>query len=286
MNVKIIVDSASDIPQSMANDWGIDVLPLKIRFGDEEFLDGVTMTNTEFYERLIETDTLPKTSQIPPGEYADAFARATEKGEEVICMTLSSGVSGSFQSAMIAAADFPDRVHVIDTHQFSISYYILTEYAVRLRNEGKSVKEIIDEIEAIKDRVKVLSIFDTLEYLKAGGRLSSAASFVGGLLSIKPVITITEGKVEVIGRARGSKNGNNILIKNIQKCGVDYSKPHCFGYTGLSDKMLKKYIQDSADIYKGDPDAVNIVSVGATIGTYAGPGAIAVAFYPMFPSGL
>ncbi|MCR5702695.1 MAG: DegV family protein [Lachnospiraceae bacterium] len=280
MAVRIIVDSASDVSQATAKEWGITVVPLKVRFGDDEYQDGKTLSNTEFYERLIETDVVPKTSQIPPAEYIDEFENAVEAGDEVVCLVLSSGVSGCFQSATIASSDFEDKIHLVDTRQFSLSYYILVEYAVRLRDEGKSAAEIAEAIENVKSRAKVLSVFDTLEYLKAGGRLSSTAAFVGNVLSIKPVITITDGVVEVIGKARGSKNGNNILNQTIDKVGgIDFSMPICFGYTGLSDDMLQKYIRDGKDIYEGKLDELKVVSVGATIGTYAGPGAIAVAFF-------
>ncbi|MBE5924381.1 MAG: DegV family protein [Lachnospiraceae bacterium] len=280
MAVRIIVDSASDVSQATAKEWGITVVPLKVRFGDDEYQDGKTLSNTEFYERLIETDVVPKTSQIPPAEYIDEFENAVEAGDEVVCLVLSSGVSGCFQSATIASSDFEDKIHLVDTRQFSLSYYILVEYAVRLRDEGKSAAEIAEAIENAKSRAKVLSVFDTLEYLKAGGRLSSTAAFVGNVLSIKPVITITDGVVEVIGKARGSKNGNNILNQTIDKVGgIDFSMPICFGYTGLSDDMLQKYIRDGKDIYEGKLDELKVVSVGATIGTYAGPGAIAVAFF-------
>jgi DegV family protein with EDD domain len=219
MAVRIIVDSASDVSQATAKEWGITVVPLKVRFGDDEYQDGKTLSNTEFYERLIETDVVPKTSQIPPAEYIDEFENAVEAGDEVVCLVLSSGVSGCFQSATIASSDFEDKIHLVDTRQFSLSYYILVEYAVRLRDEGKSAAEIAEAIENAKSRAKVLSVFDTLEYLKAGGRLSSTAAFVGNVLSIKPVITITDGVVEVIGKARGSKNGNNILNQTIDKVG-------------------------------------------------------------------
>lgn len=259
---------------------GITVIPLKVRFGDNEYQDGKTLSNVEFYERLIETDIVPKTSQIPPAEYIDEFEKAVNEGDEVVCLVISSEVSGCFQSATIAAGDFDDKIHIIDTKQFCISYYVLVEYAVRLRDEGKSADEIVAALEEAKTRVKVLSVFDTLEYLKAGGRLSSTAAFVGNVLSIKPVVTITDGIVEVIGKARGSKNGNNILNQTIEKLGgIDFSMPICFGYTGLSDDMLQKYIKDGKNIYEGKIDSLNIVSVGATIGTYAGPGAIAVAFF-------
>lgn len=281
MGVKIITDSASDIAQTTAKEWGIKVLPLMVRFGDEEFRDGVSITNEEFYEKLIETDEIPKTSQITPFEYQEAYDEATADGDEAVCIVISSGVSGCFQSANIAADECDGTVYVVDSKQFCIAEYILVEYAVRLRDEGRSAKEIAEEITKIRERATVLGVFDTLEYLKLGGRLSGAAAFAGGMLSIKPVITITNGVVDVIGKARGSKNGNNMLNQNINKLGgVDFDMPICFGYTGLSDVMLKKYITDNSHLYEGNTDEVNIITVGPTIGTYAGPGAIAVAFFP------
>ena len=281
MGVRIIADSASEVSQEKAKEWGITILPLKIRFGDEEFLDGVTLTNKRFYEMLIESDELPKTSQISPADYEDCFKNALDEGDEVICLTISSGVSGCLQSANIAAGEYEGRVYVVDSRQFCISYYILVEYAVRLRDEGKSAKEIADIISGLTEKATVLAVFDTLEYLKAGGRLSSTAAFVGEILSIKPVITITDGTVDVIGKARGSKKGNNMLISRINELGgIDFSMPICVGYTGLSDDLLNKYLEDSSHLYEGNINDIPKVSVGATVRTYAGPGAIAVAFFP------
>lgn len=281
MGVTIIADSASEVSQETAKEWGIKIIPLKIRFGEEEFHDGVTLSNKRFYEKLIESDELPKTSQISPADYEDCFKAAVEAGDEVVCLTISSGVSGCVQSANIAAAEYEGKVYVVDTMQFCISYYILVEYAVRLRDAGKSAKEIADEITRVREKAIVLAVFDTLEYLKAGGRLSSTAAFVGEILSIKPVITITNGIVDVIGKARGSQKGNNMLIEKVKAIGgIDFTMPVVTGYTGLSDEYLQKYLEDSRDLYDGDISDIRKVSVGATVGTYAGPGAIAVAFYP------
>ena len=281
MGVMIIADSASEVSQETAKEWGIKVIPLKIRFGEEEYLDGVTLSNKRFYELLIESDELPKTSQISPADYEDCFRAAVDAGDEVVCLTISSGVSGCIQSANIATEEFEEKVHVVDTMQFCISYYVLVEYAVRLRDAGKSAKEIADEITRVREKAIVLAVIDTLEYLKAGGRLSSTAAFVGEVLSIKPVITITNGIVEVIGKARGSKKGNNMLISKVKEIGgIDFTMPVVTGYTGLSDDLLQKYLEDSRDLYDGDIKDIRKVSVGATVGTYAGPGAIAVAFYP------
>ena len=285
MSVRIITDSASDISQELAKELNITVLPLKVRFGEEEFLDGVTLSNRQFYERLIETDEIPKTSQITPFEYRSNFEKAVKAGDQVVCFTLSSGVSGSYQSACVAAQEFERDVFVVDTQQFCISEAIIVERAVQMRDMGMSAAEIFAAIEAEKKDAHVLAIFNTLEYLKLGGRISAAAAFAGGLLSLKPVLTIEDGVVRILGKARGSRNGNNMLTEFAEKLGgIDFGRPFCFGYTGFSDEMLKKYIHDSARLYEdkidvNDPGNFRIHKVGATIGTYAGPGAIAVAFF-------
>ena len=226
MSVRIITDSASDISQEWAKDWNITVLPLKVRFGEEEFLDGVTLSNREFYERLIETDEIPKTSQITPFEYRSNFEKAVEAGEQVVCFCLSSGVSGSFQSACVAAQEFEGDVFVVDTQQFCISEAIIVERAVQMRDQGMSAAEIYAAIEVEKKDAHVLAIFNTLEYLKLGGRISAAAAFAGGLLSLKPVLTIEDGVVKILGKARGSRNGNNMLTEFAEKLGgIDFERP-------------------------------------------------------------
>ena len=285
MSVRIITDSASDISQELAKELNITVLPLKVRFGEEEFLDGVTLSNRQFYERLIETDEIPKTSQITPFEYRNHFEKAVKAGEQVICFTLSSGVSGSYQSACVAAQEFEGDVFVVDTQQFCISEAIIVERAVQMRDSGMDAAAVFEAIEVEKKDAHVLAIFNTLEYLKLGGRISAAAAFAGGLLSLKPVLSIEDGVVKILGKARGSRNGNNMLTEFAEKLGgIDFERPFCFGYTGFSDETLKKYIHDSARLYEdkidvNNPDKFRIHKVGATIGTYAGPGAIAGAFF-------
>ena len=280
MGVSIIADSASDVSQATAKEWDITILPLKIRFGEEEFLDAVTITNEKFYERLIGGE-IPKTSQITPADYEECFKKETDKGNEVVCLTISSGVSGTNQSANIAASEFDGKVHVVDSKQFCISYYILVEYAVRLRNEGKSASEIAAAVDALTSKATVLSIFDTLEYLKKGGRLSSTAAFVGEVLSIKPAITITNGVVEVFGKVRGAKKGIATIISKVEEMGgIDFSMPFCVGCTGGCDNLLEKFLEEGKHLFNCELSEIKRISVGATIGTYAGPGAFAIAFYP------
>ena len=280
MAIRILTDSASDISPEKAQEWNITVIPLKVRFGDTEYLDGVTLRPKQFFEKLIETDELPKTSQITPYEYEQEFEKARSAGDQLICLTISSGVSGCYQSACFAAQEYEDCVTVIDTQQFCISQYIIVERAVQLRDQGLSYEEIVRTIREELKESHVIAVFDTLEYLRLGGRLSAAAALTGTLLSIKPVLTIEDGIVKILGKARGSRHSENMLTENIAKLGkIDYDRPVCLGYTGTNDDFLQKYVRDSKALYEGYEDHLQVAEVGATIGTYSGPGAIAVAFF-------
>ena len=280
MSVRIITDSASDISQAEAKVLGIDVLPLKTIFGEEEFLDGVTIDHVTFYNKLIESDVLPTTSQLSPFDYEQAFRAAVERGEEVVCIVVSSKLSGCFQSANIAAEEFEGRVTVVDSRSVAIGERIMVQIALQARDEGKSAPEIADILNTQAEKLRLIALVDTLEYLKKGGRVSSAAAFAGGLLGIKPVIAIEDGTIAILGKARGSKNGNNMLMQLVeQNGGIDFSRPFALAYSGLDDSMLQKYITDSAALYEGKADTLPIHTIGSTIGTHAGPGAIAVAFF-------
>jgi len=279
MSVRIITDSASDITQAEAKELGIDVLPLKTIFGETEYLDGITLSHREFYEKLIETDVNPTTSQLSPFDYEEAFRAAAERGEEVVCVTLSSKLSGCYQSAAIAAAEFEGSVVLVDSLNVAIGQRILVQLALQARDEGKSAAEIGALLEQQKRDIRLIALVDTLEYLKRGGRLSSAAAFAGSLLGIKPVIAIAEGEVAVLGKARGSKNGSNMLMKLVEQSGIDFSRPFALAYSGLDDSLLRKYIADSAALYEGKTERLPVYTIGSTIGTHAGPGAIALAFF-------
>ncbi len=276
--IRIITDSASDISQN--NPYGITVLPMSIRFGDAEYKDGVDITSKEFYEKLIESDELPATSLISPGTFEEAYKAAVDNGEKVVVITVSSNLSGTYQSATLAALEYPDDVFVVDSKNVAVGENIVVLLAAELMNNGLSAKEIAEKLDRQKEKIHVLAVLDTLEYLKKGGRISSTVAFVGGALNLKPVVAVKDGKVEMIGKARGSKNGNNYLVKEIENTsGVDFTKPLCLGYAGLNDTLLQKYIDDSSQLWEGNRDRLNISPIGATIGTHCGPGTIAVAFY-------
>lgn len=278
MRVKIIVDSTADLRPEIAEKVGI--VPLSVFFGEQEFVSGVTITPQQFYEKLVESDTLPTTSQPAPYLFEEAFEKAVSEGYEVVCLTCTSKLSGTHQSANIAAAEFDGKVKVLDSQTIAIGLGILTEYAVSLAQAGCSAEEIISELTQKREKIKLLALVDTLEYLKKGGRISSTVALAGGLLNIKPVLSVNGGEIKLLGKARGSRQGNNLLVQEIQKAGgVDFSMPLMLGYTGLSDSLLQKYILDSAALWKDHMEHLTVSIVSSVVGTHVGPGAVAVAFF-------
>ena len=275
--VRIIVDSTADLTPEVKS--RLTVVPLTIHFGEEQYIDGVTITHKAFYEKLIECDTLPTTSQATPFHFTEYFEKAVAAGEDVVAITVSSKLSGTYQSAMIAAEDFPGRVHVVDSRSVAIGSGILAQYALTLVDQGMDAASIAEQLMAERDNIHLIALLDTLEYLKKGGRISKTVAFAGNLLSIKPVVCLDGGEVKILGKARGSRQGNNLLIQEIQSGGVDYSRPVLLGYTGLEDSLLQKYIQDSASLWDGKLEQLPATMIGSTVGTHVGPGAIAVAFF-------
>lgn len=278
MSVKIIVDSTSDMTPEVEARVGI--VPLTIQFGEREYTPGVDMDSQRFYEMLVESDVLPTTSQATPFAFEAAFREAVEAGHDVVCLTCSGKLSGTYQSAVIAAEEFSGKVRVVDSNTIAIGLGILTEYALSLVDRDFSAEEIVLNVMRKREHIRLLALVDTLEYLKKGGRISATVALAGGLLNIKPVITLSSGEIKVLGKARGSRQGNNLLVQEIQKAGgVDFGKPLLLGYTGLNDSLLQKYIQDSASLWEGNRRTLPVAIVGSVVGTHVGPGAVAVAFF-------
>lgn len=277
MSVKIIIDSTTDLIPSVKE--RMDVVPLTIRFGEEEFIDGVTIDHKMFYEKLIESDVIPTTSQATPTAFVPYFDKIKEDGDSAVVITLSSKLSGTYQSACLAAEDY-DNIYVVDSGNVAIGAGVLVEYALELLDAGMSAEEIANKLNEKKDDVVLVALLDTLEYLKKGGRISAAVAFAGGVLNIKPVVSVDKGEIVMLGKARGSKQANNLLVQEIEKAGgVDFDRPVLLGYTGLSTMLLDKYIEDSKSLWAHAKSELSSTVIGSTIGTHVGPGAVAVAFF-------
>ncbi len=278
--IKIMIDSAADITQSEASELGIIMVPMSITFDEEEYFDGVNLMPNEFYNKLIESATLPKTSLINAFCWEEAINKHLDEGDELIIVTISSKLSGTYKGACEAAEKYYGRVHVIDSYSAAVGERLLCLYALDLVKQNYSAKEIVALLEERKTKLKVIALVNTLEYLKRGGRISSTVAFVGELLSLKPVVGVVDGEVKLLGKAMGSRKGNNLLNKLVQESnGIDFSLPLGAFWSGLSRITLDKYIEDSAALWIGQTDVIPKYQLGATIGTHVGPGAIGFAFF-------
>lgn len=277
MKTRIIVDSTADLMPEFKS--RVHTVPLTLRFGDKEYIDGITIDHKIFYEKLIESDVLPTTSQATPDAFMKEFDEARDAGESAVVITLASKFSGTYQSAIIAAAEY-ENIYVVDSASAAMGSGILVELAFRLLDAGKTAEEIAQVLEEEKKKIVIVALVDTLEYLKKGGRISRTVAFAGTVLNIKPVLSVVDGEIHMLGKARGSKMGNNLLVQEIDKAGgIDFSKPVLLGYSGISDALLQKYIEDSRYIWEGNLDEPRYTTVGSVIGTHAGPGAVVVAFF-------
>lgn len=274
--MKIITDSASDITLKEAADLSVDIVPLTIQFEDGVCKQETAEDIDRFYERLLSAAALPTTAQPSPELYLKLYRESMEKGEEVLVLTLSGGLSGTINAVELAKEICGyDKIEIVDTHQAIISQRMLVEYAVRLRDEGNSAAEIGKKIADVRDRIVVCGVLDTLTFLKKGGRIPPALAVLGNMLRIKPVIVLRDSVLDLLGKARGSKAGRELLYKEMEARKLDPDWPVFFGYTvdkaqgeAFMEDTIKKYGLTSARLYP----------VGGVIGTHVGPNCIAVAF--------
>lgn len=278
MAVRIIAGSTSDIPAKLKD--RVIIVPLTVSFGDKEYIDGVTIKNDDFYRMLENSEISPVTSQPSPAAFRERYEEVVRNGDTAVVLTVSSKLSGTYQSAMLGRDGMEDKIFVVDTKTAAIAEAVLCEYALRLVDEGKSAGEIAEILEGERDNVTVVALLDTLEYLVRGGRISKTAGMFGKLLSVKAVITAKDGLIKPLGKARGIKNGKNLLALQIDRAGgIDFDMPYLVGYTGTDDSVIKQYLEETRNIWEGHIERPNYVCMGSVIGTHAGPGCLAVAFF-------
>ena len=275
--IKIITDSTSDIDVTYAKELNIDIVPLKVIIDGKEYKDRVDLQPDKFYSLLEKSEVLPTTSQPSPQEFLNYYEEAKEKGDSVIVMTLSGTISGTYQSANIAKdlAEY-ENIYVIDSLNATQALRLLVLKAVALREEGKDAETIFNELQAYKERVRIVAFVDTLEYLCKGGRMSKTVAAAGTLLKVKPIIGLRDGKLEMFSKARGAVKATAKIIELIHEDGeIDFKEPICIGYTG-NDEGLEKFEQALRDEFKFEDVLHGFV--GPVIGTHAGPGARLIAY--------
>ncbi len=279
MTIKILTDSTSDFTSEKAKALGVDIIPLSINFGDKEYIEGVDITVNEFYKKLREAEAPPTTSQVSTGAFKEKFENTLKEYDELIYISISGNLSGTHQSSVLAKSMLSEeeqkRVHLIDSKSVTIGLSLLVTEAVKLKDAGKTSKEIVEKIENLKEKIVILAFIDELTYLKRGGRLSSSSASIGTMLNIKPIIGVIDGKVEVVHKARGKNKGYNYIKKEIESLGFDSEKGIVAGHADWAEEY-KDFHKFITDIFKGSE--IQGANIGPVVGTHAGPQALGVAF--------
>jgi len=274
--IRILTDMGSDIPYLRADAHGVEIAELDIRFDDFPYDYRNDTDFSVFYENLTRSKKLPTISQVTPGQYMDVFEDAKEKGEEVLVITISGKLSGTYQSAVMALemCDY-DAITLIDSHQCTITQRLLVDHAVKLRDAGKSRADIAAELERLRDSLSLVVLLDTLTYLKKGGRVPPAMAMLGTILNMKPAVMLRNGAVAPLSKARGFQAGKQILWKQFETDGFDPTWPVYFGYS-LDKARGEAFMQETKEKY-GLTDC-RLFPVGGVIGTHAGPGGVAIGY--------
>ena len=275
--IRILVDSTADFSLEELKARNIDMVPLNVNFGEESLQDIVELDVESFYERLIHGDVHPKTSLPSPAAFLEKFEAAQEAGDELICILLSGGLSGTAQSAQIAKelCDY-ENIYVVDSRQATAGIRALVDLACLLIKEGKSAEEIVAELEQARDRVRLYIMVDTLEYLHKGGRLSGAVNVVGTMLKVKPLLTLKDGVLGMVGKGMGTKDAQRGVLKLVgEQLNADPRLPVYFVYSAKESNcvQLRALAEEKYGISCAESH-----SVGAVLGTHVGPGAAAIAY--------
>ena len=280
MKIKIVVDSASDLVEEDYESLKIRRVPIEVRFGDEEFLDGETLSASDFYTKLAENPNHPQTSLINSFRWSEIFAEELKKADQVVAITLSSCISGTYQAALEASKDFDGKVFVVDSKNATLGEGCLAKVAAKLVLEGKSGEEIKAELDKIKTKLKVFAGIDTLKYLKKGGRISAATAFFGEALNFKPIIGVIDGEVKMKDKARGVKKAIATLVETINETnGIDTDLPVSVICSGNDRTNVEKFIEEASHLWKDSKEEVKTYCLGSTIGTHIGPGAFGICYF-------
>ena len=279
MTIKIITDSTSDLPNELAIASSIEVIPLPVRFGSEEFLDGVDISKDDFYTRLVSEGILPTTSQPSVGDFIELYKKIADTSEGIVSIHISSKLSGTFNAAIQAKRElensefFSTPIKVIDAEHVSMGLGLIAIKAASVASQGASIGEVEEVVKSVISKTEFFVLLDTLEYLEKGGRIGKARSLLGGLLNIKPLIRIENGEVREMGKERTRRKAIGRLLKmcetfpHIEKLAILHS---------TSPREAQSLSEELSNLY---PNAGNpiVAQAGAVIGTYSGPGALGIA---------
>ncbi|MGG1880407.1 DegV family protein [Paenibacillus cisolokensis] len=285
MNKTVIVtDSTADIPADLVKQYNIHIVPLKVMFGEDSYLDGVDISAGEFYKRLVESPQLPTTSQPSPADFVQAYESIFKQYPEcsILSIHISSGLSGTYQSAKLATSlleEKADQITVWDSKSASYGFGLFAAHAAKLAADGKPVEEIIIAIEELRSKRRLYFLVDTLEYLQKGGRIGKASAVLGTLLNIKPILSIDEeGIIFSVEKVRGRKKATARMVELFQQDLTGVTKVHvAVGHT--ADRgLVEDFLQQLSAVFAVED--VVYSDIGPVIGTHVGPGTIAAYIWP------
>lgn len=274
--IRILVDSSSDYRLDEVEQKNMELVPISITIGEKTYIDGVDLGRDEFYEVLEASGEFPKTSQPSPQAFLDIFKDVKEKGDEMVCILLSSALSGTYQSAVLARnmVDY-DKIYIVDSLSATYVIKVMADYACKLREEGVAVSIIAEKVEELKSRVKVIAALDTLEYLSRGGRIGKAAAVIGDMVNVKPIITVTEdGNVGVLGKSIGRNKAISNIVRQLKALKIDTDYPMYPIYSYGEENCIKFEEKLKKEGYKTN----RRMQIGSTIGTHIGPEAFGIIF--------
>ena len=277
--IKIVTDSTAYLPEEMIREHDIRVVPLYVHFGTEAFKEGVELSNEEFYKKLKEAPELPTTSQPSAGEFHEVFAPLIDAGHEIITLTISSKISGTWNSAMAAKEMLPDApISVVDSLSTSVGLHLMVDAAVQAAAAGATRQEIVEQIEQTKEKMQIFFVVDTLEYLAKGGRIGNGKAFLGTLLKVKPILVLQEGAIEPLEQVRSKRKATARMI--------DLVEQHV-GSNGNTSKVAVTNALVPAEAEAIGQELVGRLGcelplmgdLGPVIGTHTGPGCVGIATY-------
>lgn len=274
--IRLLVDSAADFSQEEIKEQAIEMVPLKVLMHEREYLDGIDLFHDDFYEELVHSQAFFKTSQPSPQAFLKVFEQVKQQGDTLICILISSGLSGTFQSARLAKSMVEyENIYLIDSLSATAGIRILVEKAQTMIQEGKQAQDIVSCLEELKQHIQILAVVDTLEYLSRGGRVSKTVATIGEMANIKPLITVdSQGKVEVIGKRPGIIRATSQLIKTLETVEVDLEYPMYSLYTYGCKNCEKMELK----LEKNGVNCQKRLQIGPTIGTHVGPEAFGICF--------
>lgn len=274
--IRIITDSLCDLTMDNAKELNIDILPLTVRFGENDYKCGIDLTNEAFYDKLANDSNNPTTVAVNPYEFEEIFQKYIDAGDEIVAIIFSKYMSATYQSASIAAENVKsDRLHLIDCENGAMGQALLIQTAVSMRDEGKSATEIAEAIRTLLPKTMTYIVVDSLEYLKRGGRISKSAALIGGLMKLHPVLQVVADGAKPVDKVKGKKSANAWLINKLQEAPADTDYKLVIGHSNAPERAesLKEQLREA-----GVTNEIFITCIGPVVGTHIGPNCLGIGY--------